>query len=175
MSIIIRKIQIDDAYDYAVCHINCWKDAYSGIISYEYISNMYTQLEERVKRCKQNIANPEGIEFYCVIENDVMIGRLIFNKCRDEDKLDAGEIGAIYLIAEHWDKGYGKQMLEFALSELSKAGYEEIVIWVLEANKRARRFYEKHGFVQDGTTKELEIDKMHTAVRYIRKITTGDR
>ncbi|MCL2427110.1 MAG: GNAT family N-acetyltransferase [Oscillospiraceae bacterium] len=175
MSIIIRKVQIDDVYDYAITHINCWKDAYKGIISDEHISNMYAQLEERVERCRHSIENLDGFEYYCAINDDDMIGRLIFSKCRDEDKLDAGEIGAIYLIAEHWDKGYGKQMLEFALSELSKAGYEEIVIWVLEANKRARRFYEKHGFVQDGTTKKLEIDKKYIVVRYIRKTTTGDR
>jgi len=31
--------------------------------------------------------------------------------------------------------------------ELSKAGYQDIFLWVLEENKRARNFYERQGFV----------------------------
>lgn len=167
MGITIRKVQIEDAYDYAVLHIDCWRDAYTSILSDEYINNMYAKLEQRVEICEQILRNPDGCEYYCITEDDKMIGRLIFAKSRDDDKPNFGEILGIYLLAEHWDKGYGKQMLEFALSELNKAGYQEIIIWVLEDNKRARRFYEKAGFIQDGATKELEIDKKHTVIRYV--------
>jgi len=59
-------------------------------------------------------------------------------------------------------------MMEFAVSELNKAGYNEIIIWVLEENMRAMRFYEKAGFAQDVASKILEIDgKEHTIIRYV--------
>jgi hypothetical protein len=29
---LIRKVETDDAFDYAVNHIACWKAAYNGII-----------------------------------------------------------------------------------------------------------------------------------------------
>jgi len=101
MSITIRKVKAEDAYDYAVLHIDCWKDAYTGIISDEYISSMYAQLEQRVEICRQTISNPDGNDFYCAMNDGNMVGRLIFAKSRDEDKPDAGEIGAIYLLAEY--------------------------------------------------------------------------
>ncbi|MCL2079332.1 MAG: hypothetical protein FWH17_05745 [Oscillospiraceae bacterium] len=36
----IRKALEKDAYEYAANHIACWKAAYKGIISDEYLENM---------------------------------------------------------------------------------------------------------------------------------------
>jgi ribosomal protein S18 acetylase RimI-like enzyme len=35
-------------------------------------------------------------------------------------------------------------------------GFDEAVLWVLETNERARRFYEKAGWKTDGQTKTEE-------------------
>ena len=95
-----------------------------------------------------------------------MIGRLIICKSRDKDKPDAGEIVSIYLLEEFWDKGYGRQMMDYAIGELKHMGCHEIVVWVLEKNKRARRFYEKCGFVPDGAKKEINVDTPLIEMRY---------
>ena len=99
--------------------------------------------------------------------NGNIIGRLVKNKSRDEDKADAGEISAMYLLSEYWDKGYGREMMDFSLSELKRMGHNEVILWVLEANSRARLFYEKCGFTFDGTLKEINIDNLHTHMRYV--------
>ena len=36
--------------------------------------------------------------------------------------------------------------LSNVLEETKHAGYVRLVLWVFEANERARRFYETHGF-----------------------------
>ena len=38
-------------------------------------------------------------------------------------------------------------------------GYQEIILWVLEDNKRAVAFYEKMGFVFDGEGKVIDLGK----------------
>ena len=38
-------------------------------------------------------------------------------------------------------------MMEFLLEKIKSAGYRQVILWVFEENVRARRFYEKHGFV----------------------------
>ena len=38
-------------------------------------------------------------------------------------------------------------------------GYQEIILWVLEDNKRAIAFYEKMGFVFDGEGKVIDLGK----------------
>ena len=43
-------------------------------------------------------------------------------------------------------KGYGKTLMKSTISELKILGYENIFLWVLEENGRARRFYEQFGF-----------------------------
>jgi len=113
----------------------------------------------------------KGKTFYYVAENDgKIIGNLVLSGCRDDDKANAGEIIAIYLLPEQWDKGFGRQMMEYAVMELENLGYNEIVIWVLEENHRARRFYEKCNFIPDGTQKELCIDKPLIVVRYVNRV-----
>ena len=166
MGINIRKVLPDDACDYAICHISCWRSAYTGIIPDEVFDSMSAEIEQRTERCKQSLNDPD-YEFYCAMCADKMVGRLIIGKSRNEDKPEAGEIGAIYLIEEFWNKGYGKEMLNFALDRLKSMGYSKIILWVLEQNSRGRKFYEKHGFVLDGKKKEMEFGKPLICLRYV--------
>lgn len=39
-------------------------------------------------------------------------------------------------------------LLQAAVSELKKMGFDKVFLWVLEENLSARNFYEKCGFVQ---------------------------
>jgi GNAT superfamily N-acetyltransferase len=47
-------------------------------------------------------------------------------------------------------KGYGRALLERCIGELEKQGFGRIILWVLEENLSARRFYERNGFVCTG-------------------------
>ena len=106
MSITIRKVLVEEAYDYAVNHIACWQDAYKDIIPDDYLENMPSQLEKRTEWNRQFLSVPGDCEYLCVEYNGKMIGRLVYSKCRDEDKADdnTGEIHAIYLLAAFWEK-----------------------------------------------------------------------
>ena len=41
-------------------------------------------------------------------------------------------------------------MMERVLTDVKKAGYETLVLWVFEKNTRAIRFYESFGFAPSG-------------------------
>lgn len=168
MAITIRKVLYEEAYNYAVNHIACWQDAYKGIIPDDYLESMSAQIEKRTEWNRQALSDPGDCEYLCVTYDSDMIGRLVFSKCRDEDKneTNTGEIHAIYLLADYWGKGYGRQMMDYAIAELKRARYEEVIVWVLEKNNRARLFYEKCGFTLDGTSKDIEIGETLIEVRY---------
>ena len=170
MGITIRKVLPEDVYDYTVCHIACWNAAFRGIVSDEYLDNMSAEIEERVERLKKTLDRPGNSEFYCVIFEGRMIGRLIIGKSQDEDKPDAGAIVAIYLLDEFWGKGYGREMMDFAIGALKRLGYREVVLWTPKENERAKRFYEKYGFTADGATKEMGIGKALVIIRYVFNI-----
>lgn len=63
---------------------------------------------------------------------------------------EVGELHTIYIEAGEYGRGLGRQLLQTAVEQLRSDGYREAVLWVLEANARARRFYEAGGWKADG-------------------------
>ena len=53
---------------------------------------------------------------------------------------------------------------------LRSRGYRDIVLWVLEGNTMARRFYEAMGFTLDGVFKTVELGTPLKAVRYKKRL-----
>ena len=63
---------------------------------------------------------------------------------------------------------YGYRLLSKVVNELKNQGFEEVFLWVLEDNHRARKFYEKFGFLCTGDYIEDSIGgKELREVRYI--------
>ena len=164
--IIVRRVLPNDAYGFALCKNKSWQSAYRGIVPAEYLEGL--SAEKQSEWVRKWITEQKESEFYCVTKDDEIIGVLVVNPCRDEDRPDSGELTAIYLLEEYWDKGYGREMMDFAINALNQMGFDEIIVWVLEENSRARRFYEKFNFVFDGTMKEIEIGKPLVEIRYVR-------
>ncbi len=79
----------------------------------------------------------------------------MFGAARDDD-LPGGtsEVYAIYVHPDAWSTGAGRALMTEALVQL---GDVAVVLWVLEDNHRARRFYERAGFVADGSRKHAEM------------------
>ena len=77
---------------------------------------------------------------------------------------DGAEIVAIHSLPDSWGTGLGSAMLEEALNQI---GGGTVFLWAFKENKRARRFYEKHGFRWDGTERVSEFDGA-VEVRYVR-------
>ena len=68
---------------------------------------------------------------------------------------DGAEIIAVHSLPESWGSGMGHAMLTEALKQI---GQKPVFLWAFKENKRARRFYEKHGFRWDGTERISEFD-----------------
>jgi GNAT superfamily N-acetyltransferase len=68
-----------------------------------------------------------------------------------------GELNAIYVLPEWTGHGVGRALLAYALGELRRRGLAPVLLWVLAANRPARRFYERAGFRPDGATHDFEV------------------
>lgn len=66
------------------------------------------------------------------------------------DPAGAGELYALYLHPSAWNRGFGRALLALALDHLDACGHPQALLWVLERNGRARRFYEALGWTPDG-------------------------
>ncbi len=73
--------------------------------------------------------------------------------CRDADGAGVGEVYAIYLLAEWWGRGAGRNLVAAAPDALGGCGFDKASLWILDANVGARRFYEAHGWAIDGAAR----------------------
>ncbi len=164
----MRWANAEDASALARVHLESWRSAYRGIVP-ESAIEAYT-LEKREDRFRKGLAERPEQTAVIEVEGEV-VGFVTFGACRDDDVEPerTGEIWGIYLAPDHWHKGYGTQATAWTLAKFTERGCREVVLWVLEANDLARRFYEARGFAPDGATKELTIGTALTAVRY-RKV-----
>lgn len=139
----IRHIRRSDDR-FAISHIyeESWKYAYRDIIPGSYLESIpagswVTNLDQ------------EGRHTLVILEDDHLIGTSSYGKSRFSEFDGFGEIISIYFLPDYMGKGYGKLLLDAVIQELNRLGYQDIFLWVLEENSRARRFYEKAGFVQN--------------------------
>jgi GNAT superfamily N-acetyltransferase len=91
---------------------------------------------------------------------------------RDDDADPAtGEVPMIYALPRAWGSGAGRELMAAAVAGLREAGFAQVTLWVLDSNARARRFYERAGFVPDGATKtDVLAGATMTEVRYRRAL-----
>lgn len=147
----IRRLTKEDDLE-LICLIykKSWQYAYQGIIPQDYLD----QLNE--SKWLSHLAN-EKITTYIVIENDVYIGAASFSSAREQKMAGWGEIVSFYLLPEYFGKGFAESLLATILEELTNEGFSNIYLWVLSDNTRARRFYEKQGFLSTDETSIINI------------------
>jgi ribosomal protein S18 acetylase RimI-like enzyme len=104
-----------------------------------------------------------------VAEDDTgIVGLCPAGASRDSDASpNTAEIGAIYVATEKWRSGVGSAQLSAALEQLRNRRFDEVKLWVIEANQRARSFYESYGFMPDGAVQENDRWKTFT-IRELR-------
>ena len=91
---------------------------------------------------------------YVIVADDGIAGFLTIAVSRDADLIEPTyEIIGLYLSPKYIGLGIGKQTMEWIKAEIHTRGYRQISLWVLQENNRAIRFYERSGFIADGTTK----------------------
>lgn len=90
-----------------------------------------------------------------VAEDGAITGFASFGPSRDHDTdpQRTGEVLAIYVDPDAWGTGAGRELMAGAVAELTRLGYTAAILWVLDTNDRARRFYVLAGWAEDGASK----------------------
>jgi GNAT superfamily N-acetyltransferase len=79
-------------------------------------------------------------------------------------------IDGLYVVPEAWGTGVSGELHGVAIEALRNAGVERAQLWVLEHNRRARRFYERRGWLADGSTRVVEYPPHPLDVGYALEI-----
>jgi GNAT superfamily N-acetyltransferase len=68
-----------------------------------------------------------------------------------------GWLEGLYVVPERWGTGLGNELHDRALDEVRGLGSWSCRLWVLEDNSRARRFYERRGWRENGESRIVEF------------------
>lgn len=164
----VIKAARKNAKDMGFIHSNSWKQAYRGIIPNEMIEAF---TPEKRAAIFSNVIETQPEEYYLFMANNRPAGIASLSKCHEESAPDyIGEIYSFYFHPDFWGSSATHMGFQFCINRLKALGFTQITIWVLNDNLRAKRFYEKNGFVLDGHSQEIEIGKKLLEVRYSKNI-----
>ena len=149
----IREAVPGDAPDFASSQILAWRAAYAGILDAGYLAGM--DVERLTEGWARILRDPEqNVRRLAVTVDGAAVGWSGFGRPRDEVSEGTGEIHGLNLLPAYWSRGLGSALFLASVEGLRAMGYERAYLWVADGNGRATRFYEKHGWCQDGETKQ---------------------
>lgn len=80
--------------------------------------------------------------------------------------VDPPELRHFGVAPDRFGSGTADALLAEALARMAAAGADLARLWVLEENRRARRFYERHGWLPDGRAGQSEFPPYPTQLGY---------
>jgi len=151
----VRAATVRDAPELAAIHARSLQAAYQGLLPLDLLKQLERpDSEERWERAARNAEWPKA-GVMVAVPGPQMVGFTRFAPTRDkgEDTALVAEIRQIYIAPEVWGRGLGKRLMSTALARMAASGYSQATLWVLDTNSRARRFYERCGWTQDGAAR----------------------
>ncbi|MFE2044222.1 GNAT family N-acetyltransferase [Streptomyces sp. NPDC059477] len=149
----IRQAWPDDASAVAGVYVRSWQTAFAGLVPQHCLLAMDPSREE--SGWKARISETRWPASGVLVAEEAGAGIVGFAGFGPSQEIPAvAEIGTLYAMPEVWGTGVGKHLMLATLTALRQAEYAQATLWVLEDNRRARRFYEAAGWRADGAAME---------------------
>lgn len=166
MGIEVRSGCETDAPAIARIHVDAWRSAYRGLIAQHVLDALDVQALTQSWREWITRSAGAGItesaadhELAVATERDEVVGWATFGPARDAERRGSGELAGLYVHPSAAGKGVGSVLVEYVADALHRQGFASAYLWVLEGNRPAERFYERHRWLEDGAVKrDLETE-----------------
>lgn len=152
----VRPATHADTESIGLVHVRSWQSAYRGKMSQSHLDGLDpASRAEAWRRIMAETEPSRGGVLAAVAEGGAITGFASFGPARDHDTNPqrTGEVFAIYVDPDAWGTGAGRELMADAVAELTRLGYIDAILWVLDTNDRARRFYVLAGWAEDGASK----------------------
>lgn len=143
MRFAIRPGQLADAEGIARAHTASWRTSYRGILPDAILDRI--DVDQRATSWRRVLADPSILTLvaYDTTHHDI-VGLCDAGPSRGDTGY-AGEIYRFYLEHHARRHGLGREMFEQVTDWLRSRDLRSLIIWVLDNNHHARRFYEAMG------------------------------
>jgi GNAT superfamily N-acetyltransferase len=142
---IIREARREDAERFVGAHEAAW-DAV-GLV--EQRLGDLVSFEQRVRMFKEGLSKVgDDARVWIAERGDQIVGLVTCTRAGE-----TAELRDLYVVPDAWGSGAASALQETALNWMRDRA-PEAILWVGEANSRARRFYEREGWTEDGEGRE---------------------
>jgi len=159
MAVTVRRATAADARAIATIRVTSWRAAYDGLVPTALLDRLDIRFEaqRRAQNWGRYHGDPRSMEFLA-LRSGRPVGWASVGPCRDDDVGAGvrGELLALYALPAQWSTGVGHALITAAEDALRSSGFRIASLWVLDGNERAARFYERHGWREDGAVKDDE-------------------
>lgn len=162
----LRRAGVADAAAIAALQVRAWQWAYRGLMPDAFLDTL--SVTARELRWRAQLADEDPLHTFVAERDGVIVGFVSCGPAADGSlPAGTGELFALYQEARVVHSGVGRALLAHAERVLSARGFPAALLWVLEGNARARRFYERAGWEPDGTVVvETRADHQRRQLRY---------
>ncbi len=128
----IKLVSQSDMMQAAIIHSESWRESHRDVCSAEFIA-LHTP--ERQKGYLESVI-AKGAQLY-MLTDEKPVGIV---------SVHGSLIENLYVLPGEQNKGYGTQLLAFAVEKCT----ESPLLWILSTNDGAKRLYERNGFQPTG-------------------------
>jgi GNAT superfamily N-acetyltransferase len=164
----VRPATSDDADAIGRIQVETWTTAYADLLPRETIEAFDVDARQAMWREGLGRAPRPGSATFVALVEDEVVGFATVGASHSED--GSGELYAIYVDPSRWGDGAGRALIERAEASLRESGFPEALLWVLEGNERAERFYRAGGWVHDGEKEDDFQGATVTELRYRKRL-----
>ncbi|MFC8432963.1 GNAT family N-acetyltransferase [Streptomyces sp. NPDC057253] len=169
--LLIREMTLADCDRVSEIRIRGWQSAYRGLMPQPFLDALSVTQDAERRRARFRQGGGSAVDLVAEQDGEIL-GWACHGPYRDgELRTEDAELYAIYVDAQRFRGGVGHALLRESVRRCTTAGHPRMLLWVLEGNTRARRFYERHGFRADGTEEPYEVDGVPVPeVRYTKDL-----
>lgn len=165
---IVREAVTADADAIGQVQVESWRVAYDGLIPAETIAAFDIGARQQMWReGLSRVPRPGSATFVADLEGEV-IGFSTVGASYSEENI--GELYAIYVHPSYWGHGAGRALIERSEESLRASGFAQGLLWVLEGNERADRFYRAAGWKRDGEKEDVFQGAQVVELRYRKEL-----
>lgn len=174
-----RDATPEDAAGIARMHVDAWRAGYAHILPADALAALSVpQRTASWARALTKQASEDTGQWTLVADSEgEIVGFASGGPNRAPEPAGASELYGLYVAPSHWERGVGSRLIEASLERLREGGDELAVLWVLEDNERARRFYRRRGWSPDGGRQPVDLidgAARSIEVRYRRRLEAPD-
>ena len=139
----IREATVNDAEGIARAHTDSWQTSYRGILPDTVLDRIDVGQRAETRRRILRDRSIFQLVAYDITHGDI-VGFADAGPARRHVPY-AGELYAIYIVDRAKRYGLGQDMMERVQANFARTDMRSMIVWVLDNNHHARRFYEAMG------------------------------